>query len=259
VPKYRSQDYTSLDAVNEAELDRFVKYSIGEFDHRNEASFLPFVSTLRSLDLGRATFFLEREFTDPLLHSKFGNLQVSDICWRLNYSRIVVALGTLSVPQTDGIHSITSFSIARIKPGDVVGCPVEIGREIDNFVSRVWHRPNLSRLEHLNYQFSRGGFILAGTSDRAESYARFLEDNQTNNVPSSGDEGERALLVKLEQLAWNTLIFLGLVPLVEYEPEHVEPPDSGIAPRTFPRRALLSRHPPSSSPSRERAPYFGAR
>jgi hypothetical protein len=39
VPKYRSRDYASLDAANEAEFDRCVKYSLGEFDHRKRSEF----------------------------------------------------------------------------------------------------------------------------------------------------------------------------------------------------------------------------
>jgi hypothetical protein len=38
--EYREPDYVSLDASNEMAFDRCVKYSLGAFDHRNEASFL---------------------------------------------------------------------------------------------------------------------------------------------------------------------------------------------------------------------------
>jgi hypothetical protein len=80
VPQYRSHDYASLDAVNQTEFDRCVRYSLGEFDHRNEAAFLSFVSTFRSLEFGRATFYLERELPGPpgLEWSRHTDLKIAE-------------------------------------------------------------------------------------------------------------------------------------------------------------------------------------
>jgi hypothetical protein len=222
VPKYRSHDYASLDAVNQTEFDRCVRSSLGEFDHRNEAAFLSFVSTVRSLEFNRTAFFMERELPEPLLRSKFGDLQSTDVRWRLPCFRIVVPLGALSIQDANGTRSITDFTIARVEPGDVIGCPAEIAREVDNFVTKVWRRPNLHRLEHFYHRFTQDGFVLTATSDRAETYGRLVEYSsiKANNLPDS-DNTERGLLERLQHLATSVLLLLGALP-IEYEPQHLD-------------------------------------
>jgi hypothetical protein len=193
LPPYRQADYVDLDTNNHMELDRCLRYSLGEFDHRNEAAFLPFISTLMSLKVARTTFFLERELSEALLRSRFGNLQIDDIRWRLPCFTVGVPLSVLSVPRGDNIGSITTFTVARIEPGTTIDSPA-IACELDGFVSKVWKRINAHRLEHFRYRFSQTGFVLTATSDRGEAYGRIVQYNtiKANDSPSTYNDSERA-------------------------------------------------------------------
>jgi hypothetical protein len=66
VPTYRQTDYENLDFTNALELDRLVRYALGESDVGNQRNLLGLASTLGTLAYDRQTLFLEADLGSAL-------------------------------------------------------------------------------------------------------------------------------------------------------------------------------------------------
>jgi hypothetical protein len=224
VPTYRQTDYENLDFTNALELDRLVRYALGESDVGNQRNLLGLASTLGTLAYDRQTLFLEADLGSALNRTQVpDDLQISELRLRWPSFRIVLPRDLLSIEEGKWL---THFVISRIDPEMTIHCPTVIAQEIDAFTSDLWNKATARKLERLECRFADTGLLVSCALNHQVddhlpqiTYTRVITQ-AANPVNADDDDNERTLLSRLERLALNVLIFLSAAPL-EYEPASI--------------------------------------
>jgi hypothetical protein len=223
LPPSRQGDYEPLAFSDELELDRLLRFALGEFNAGNRLNYLALATTLASLAFDRRVLFLEKELGAAFLRGKLGDLEVGDIHMRWPSFKVVLPHLLLAIKDADTIRWLTHVNICQID--EPIRCPELIARELDELASRLGPSTNHHRLARLEFRAANSGYIISSglnevIGDRPQIVYARITNSTPNHLTNSDDDAEHALLTQLEYLTWNVLAFLSATPF-EYQADEI--------------------------------------
>lgn len=238
LPKYREGHYHSLEYQNLASFDRCISFSLNP-NALDDVIRCTIANTFASLEYNQPTLFLERELGEMLLRTPIlADITTGDINWRWPAFRIVLPKGLVSINRPDGIRDLTHFDVCHIGPANNIVVPIEIAREVEQFVRKLLPWAKTEDISRFEFKYKDPGLCISSALDRAERadmgqtvYGMVkpwgdirLGDYQVIHgdlsTPFAQDDADRGLLNRLEHVVINVLLFLSATPL-EYAPETV--------------------------------------
>lgn len=229
--------------MNELWTDFLLAYGTGAYGFKDEVNNTGYAAFCRLLQNHKPLYYLEKELGDAFIRTQLPlDMAADDINWKHTGFRVMLPKGVLTIEREGVQRNIMYLDIARVVKDEELMMPVELRSELNSFVASTAQKMGgfPEPFSKICGQYRLNGFLVVGHLDYREvqevSYVLYadikpwdgvtfkdifeIKDQLKGSQFVTRDQLDDLLLIQMEQLALNILLYMSAVPF-EYEPKQV--------------------------------------
>jgi hypothetical protein len=233
LPKYRQSDYYNQEACDYLMLDFLAEFTQARLSRAtDEVLNTQYVSIVRSLECGRPTLFLEKEFAAVLEKSPLpDDYEIDDIKWRWPSFRVYLPKGYLTIKRHGQKCSMMFIDIVKVDKDVDYELPSTMVKEIHGLFRDYRIPPfrnaysGMGVSGNLDFDCVESAIAYAGTAPiDATTVFKIMSIVSGTPLKTSltSDELDNEFTARMLKIALKILLFLSSYEIIP------DPPDAGL-------------------------------